>query len=292
MFPLVSVIITTYKGADTIERSIQSVFEQTYANIEIFVIDDNGKNSEEQKETEKIVSKYPNVKYIPHEKNINGSAARNTGARLAKGKYLAFLDDDDEILPNKIKVQVEMFDTLSEEYGLVYNSYREEFSNGEVREEIATQSGKVLLDRLLDRVKIATSAFMVKRDVYEKLQGFDESFWRHQDWEFVARLSAEYLVKAIPEIGVVKHSIQRNSPQNVEKAEEYRLHYMDKMRPLISQFSKKEQDEIYCYNYLAFTVNYLKKGRVDKVIKYMYKSGASLLFLKLLTFRVVAGIMK
>ena len=79
---MVSVIIPTYKRADYLTRAIDSVLNQTYNNIEIIVVDDNNSNSTDRKNTESIMQKYnenSKIKYIKHSKNMNGSAARNTG---------------------------------------------------------------------------------------------------------------------------------------------------------------------------------------------------------------------
>ena len=119
MQQLVSVIIPTYKGADKINSAVDSVLNQTYKNIEVIVVDDNGENEPEQLLTAEKMKKYEtfeNVKYLVHKKNINGSAARNTGIRASKGFYLGFLDDDDVFLPDKTQKQVDCFEKLPEDY--------------------------------------------------------------------------------------------------------------------------------------------------------------------------------
>jgi glycosyltransferase involved in cell wall biosynthesis len=129
MQQLVSVIIPTYKGADKINSAVDSVLNQTYKNIEVIVVDDNGKNEPEQLLTAEKMKKYEtfeNVKYLVHKKNINGSAARNTGIRASKGFYLGFLDDDDVFLPDKTQKQVDCFEKLPEDYAMIYGSYDRE----------------------------------------------------------------------------------------------------------------------------------------------------------------------
>ena len=119
MQQLVSVIIPTYKGADKINSAVDSVLNQTYKNIEVIVVDDNGENEPEQLLTAEKMKKYEtfeNVKYLVHKKNINGSAARNTGIRASKGFYLGFLDDDDVFLPEKTQKQVADIMGISQSY--------------------------------------------------------------------------------------------------------------------------------------------------------------------------------
>ncbi len=105
MGELVSVIITTCnRNSCYIERALKSVMAQTYENIEIIVVDDNRADysiKETIKQTIKGIC--PQAVYCSHNKNLGAPAARNTGIRIAKGDYIAFLDDDDEWLPDKVE---------------------------------------------------------------------------------------------------------------------------------------------------------------------------------------------
>lgn len=107
--PLVSVVIPTFNRPQYLQRCIESIKNQTYKNIEIIVVDDNNPNTLERRETEKVLSLYKNnsnIIYLKHERNKNGSAARNTGWKFSKGEYITFVDDDDIIYSDKIQKQV------------------------------------------------------------------------------------------------------------------------------------------------------------------------------------------
>ena len=107
---MVSVIIPTYKRSDMLPRAIASVLNQSYANIEAVVVDDNNPDTEYRKHTEILMMQYEfdkRVKYVKHSKNFNGSVARNTGIKNSDGEIVAFLDDDDTFYPEKIEKQVE-----------------------------------------------------------------------------------------------------------------------------------------------------------------------------------------
>ena len=109
----VAVIIPTHEGSDFIKRSVISVLNQNYTDIQVIVVDDNGRNSDEQLKTANILKKYidnKQIDYIVHEKSKNGSSARNTGAFYTECEYISFLDDDDELLPDKIEKQVQFLD--------------------------------------------------------------------------------------------------------------------------------------------------------------------------------------
>ena len=93
--PLVSVIITTYHNEAYLSRAVKSVLHQTYPAVELIVVDDNQPGTDERRATEAVMEKYPRAVYLKHPENRNGAAARNTGIRAAKGKYIAFLDNDD-----------------------------------------------------------------------------------------------------------------------------------------------------------------------------------------------------
>ncbi|HOC97311.1 MAG TPA: glycosyltransferase family 2 protein, partial [Candidatus Pacearchaeota archaeon] len=99
----VSVIIPTYNGSNTILRAVHSVLNHTYSNFELIVVDDCSKDN-----TFEVVKSIEDerVKVLRHRNNKGGSAARNTGIKEAKGEYIAFLDDDDEWLSEKVEKQV------------------------------------------------------------------------------------------------------------------------------------------------------------------------------------------
>jgi glycosyltransferase involved in cell wall biosynthesis len=104
---LVSVVIPCYNDAATLARAIDSVIKQTYVNIEIIVVNDCSPQTDL---IEKCLSHYPQVCYLRNAVNIGLAATRNNGLNIASGEIVAFLDADDEYLPDKIKLQVEALD--------------------------------------------------------------------------------------------------------------------------------------------------------------------------------------
>ena len=94
--PFFSVVITTYDRPDIVPRAVNSVFRQTYTDFEIIVVDDGSPSDA----TEKVVASFDDPRIRYHRRPNGGiSAGRNTGAALARGEYLVFLDDDDEVDP-------------------------------------------------------------------------------------------------------------------------------------------------------------------------------------------------
>lgn len=271
---LVSVIIPTYRGADKICRAVDSVLNQTYPQIEVIVVDDNGMGTAEQKLTEQAMSKYSDdsrVKYIAHDNNKNGSAARNTGIAASSGSLLAFLDDDDAFLPGKTAVQVELFESLSSDYGLVYGSFVERISDTSSREIIAGSADDFLYKFLCNETIACSSTVMIRRAVLEKVKKWDESFFRHQDLEFFARVAFDYKVACVNDICIEKYKLDRNMPKG-EVYEKYRMHYLDKMRYIIETFSPKRQKRLYNIHYTEIGKCYIKEKRFGEAVKWAFKT--------------------
>src|SRR6056297_3803158 len=111
----VSIIIPTYNRKKLLKNAIQSVLKQTYKNLEIVIVDDGSSDG-----TQNLIDNINNnkIKYIRNEKSVGGSQARNIGINNSTGKYITFLDDDDEYLPEKIEKQVLKFNNNN--IGLVY----------------------------------------------------------------------------------------------------------------------------------------------------------------------------
>ena len=106
---MITVITPTYKRHRYLKNAIESVLAQTYTDFEYIIVDDNPADSQERRLTEIVARSFsdPRINYIQNEKNLGGAGSRNVAIELAKGEYIAFLDDDDVYLPDRLKVQVE-----------------------------------------------------------------------------------------------------------------------------------------------------------------------------------------
>ncbi|MBQ8391244.1 MAG: glycosyltransferase [Clostridia bacterium] len=267
---LVSVVIPSYGGGKHLRRAVDSVLKQTYENIEIIVVDDNGVGTENQLKTAHIMEEYrgnPKVRYVCHEVNINGSAARNTGVKYAKGKYIALLDDDDAFNPENIEKHMKVMCSLPADYALTYCSDVSCRGDVFIDESHVSKSGELFYEVCMHQVVIGSSALLIKKEAWENLGGFDESFRRHQDWEFTARVAHRYKIKAVDHIGYIRYLEYRNSPKNYETAKKYRVHYIEKMMPYIETLSKKQQREVITSNYVGVMMQLLRTGKIGKFIK-------------------------
>lgn len=142
MEELVSVIIPIYNVEKYLKKSVKSVIDQTYSNLEIILVDDGSKDScyklceELKKEDKRII--------VIHKENGGLSDARNRGIDVAKGKYLFFLDSDDYIEKNTIKI---LYDTLKTDgTDMVVFDFIKIFDTGEIIQENTTINAHDIID--------------------------------------------------------------------------------------------------------------------------------------------------
>lgn len=275
----VSVVIPSYKGSDNVCRSVESVLNQTYENIEIIVVDDNGRGTEEQLKTEAVLKKYIDegkVKYLTHEVNKNGAAARNTGVAQAEGEFIAFLDDDDEFRPHNIENHIKRFETLGDDYAITYCAKCLMHKDG--RKEIITPKyeGSILYEFMCSKIRMGSSFLMIRKSAFEKVNGFDETFRRHQDWEFIARVLVHFKAAKITEVGLNKFLIFRNSAKTPEQFEKNRLYYLERLKFIIDSFDEEKRTTIYDTHYCSIGKEYFKAKKFKQSLVWAKKTSKPL----------------
>lgn len=176
--PLFSVVIPVYNDESTIENAVQSVIAQSCQDLEIVVVDDCSADSTLEK-----LKKYENqIKLIKNSHNLGGARTRNVGTESALGRYIAYLDADDQFHETKLaEVSGQLRGTGAE---LLYSYAHDDFGNTVGRKhksnfEIELLSGECDI--------VSSSSLVASRDLVNKVGGFDEKFPRKQDVEFVIR---------------------------------------------------------------------------------------------------------
>lgn len=247
--PKVSVVIPTYKRVDTLDRAIDSVLKQTYSNIEIIVVDDNNPETEGRIAAEKLMGKYAEnlqVNYVQHPYNKNGSAARNSGVRASTGEYVAFLDDDDEFLPDKIESMVARLSELSEDYAVCYSCFYLQKGDGKPFLSKESREGKLYFEALSRQFCIcAGSNLLIRKDAFNSVGGFDESFIRNQDVELLTRLLSKYKIAYCPTKGLIVHLHSNHSYFNpLEIMDQYLNNFSEQINNLPDAQRKKFDEAI------------------------------------------------
>lgn len=276
MNPLVSVVTPTYKRPEKLPRAINSVLNQTYPNVEIIIVDDNNPDTEARRKTEEIMASYadnPRVKYIKHEHNKNGSAARNTGAKSSSAEYLAFLDDDDEFLPEKIAAQVQRLEVLPEEYAVCYTTVIFEKEDGTRSESSEVREGDLFFDALTRALSFqAGSNMLIRKTAFDEIGGFDETFKRSQDKEIVTRLLQYHKIAYAPVKGLLAHVYADHSFVDPFKTTDY---YVSKMQPFVDTLTPDMQKKYWAeINRQLFYYSITRK-RLGFALKLLFSSKVS-----------------
>lgn len=176
---MISVITPTYNRAEYLGNSIESVLSQTYSDFELIIVDDNPNESEARKKTEEVIKKYsdPRIRYIRNPMNLGGAAARNRGIDEARGEYIAFLDDDDMYLPDRLDAQYKQMvendwdvcvmdgATFKYETGEPVSERHQHLWDGMTNEEL-------IRSHLMYHIS-GTNSFMFRTDFIRKIGGFD-----------------------------------------------------------------------------------------------------------------------
>jgi len=263
--PTVSVIIPTYNRAHLVGRAIRSVLNQTFQDFEIIVVDDGSTDN-----TEEVVKGFndPRIRYIRHEYNRGGSAARNTGIRAARGEYIAFLDSDDEWLPQKLERQVKAFKDLDETTALVYTGLRFVDRKGAlIREQQPRLKGYVFRE-LLRRNAIGTaSSVLLRRESLLSVGLFNEALPSRQDLDLWVRIARRFKVFPIPEILTIHYVHEQRITANLEaKIMGHKL--------FMVKFDKelRSQPRALAWQLYGLGMLYLQKGELALARRILWKS--------------------
>jgi glycosyltransferase involved in cell wall biosynthesis len=238
---LVSVIIPTYNREKYLEEAIRSVINQSYKNFEILVIDDGSSNNY----AESICNKYDNCFYL-FKKNGGLSSARNFGVKKAKGKYIAFLDDDDFWKKEKLEKQVELLDNYPKidcvhSSAMVVNEKGQQTGQviGASQNKIHKRSGYVFWNALGVWV-IKSPTPLIRKSVFKPDLLFDETIKVGEDIDFYQRMFFRHKIFYINEPlafyreykNVTRLSLQLEKYVGVEKKQMLNLKKMNIKNPI------------------------------------------------------------
>lgn len=216
--PLVSVIVPTYKRADRLKKALCSITSQSYSNLEIVVVNDNIPGSDWDLSTTQALQEFcdSRLKVLHTSGQSGGGAARNFACRRASGEYLAFLDDDDEFLSDKVETQLNFM--LERELDMSWQDISWYDESGKLVEHRRlnhchdfSQQG-LLRAHLLTPIS-PTSIYMLKKSLFDRTEGFGEVA-TGQDWWLMLRcIEAGARMGYMPEVHVHQylHSGERLS---------------------------------------------------------------------------------
>ena len=200
---ILAAITTCRRAPYMLERALKSVIAQTYSDWNLVVVDDSPADYALRDDVRKMVEAYAEhdsrIRYVPHETNKGVSAARNTALKIAEEagiyEYIAYLDDDDEWLPEKLQRQITKFNECGENVGLVYCGFYlcddVQHTSREVRKAFA---GDNIRDELMRRNAVGSpSCVLVRTKCLSEAGGFDiELASGIEDWDMWMRIAEHY----------------------------------------------------------------------------------------------------
>jgi glycosyltransferase involved in cell wall biosynthesis len=246
--PLITIGITCFNAADTIARAIDSALAQDWSNLEVLVVDDKSTDNSVQA-VEKASAGNPKITIIQHQDNQGPAGARKTILERSRGEFITFFDDDDESLPERVRVQYERIISYENETGThliaCYASGKRRYKNGYEMELNAIGSrpiipqGSAIADYALFYGKkpglfygagTPTNSLMARKSTFEAVGGFDPAFRRVEDVDFAIRLGlAGGHFIGCPEILFIQHATEavdkapgKNMEAEIQLAEKHK----------------------------------------------------------------------
>ena len=250
--------ITTHKRKpEMVERALKSVVAQTYTDWDLVVVDDSPADYEFRDDVRRMVEEWSRkdsrIRYVAHDKNYGAQRARNTALKIASDEgyeFIAYLDDDDEWLPEKLDRQLQRFKECNNNTGLIYcNGF---FCN----EKYKTRYDPLILEGniyskmfLFRRSAIGTfTSPLIRTEYLQKIGGMDERLPGKQDYDTWLRLTEHYEIAYVNEILYLKHNemhgdqISKDPYKYIEALGQiFRKHesYLNQHKDLCRAFLKK-----------------------------------------------------
>ena len=238
--PKVSVIIPTHNRAEFLHSAITSVLNQTFQDFEIIIIDDASNDHSRE-----VIANFNDARIkVRHNQVSKGAAgSRNIAIMNSNCEYIAFLDDDDEWLPEKLKIQACLLDNSPPEVGGVCTGYFTIEKSGRILSTVNPE--------MIDLSKgnpIATSSILLRRECFEKCGMFDESMLACSDYDMWIRMSKKFCFKIVKNT-LMKYYINENG---------LTFNYEKKVRSL--EILLRKHENFFKKDYKGYSKQYFELG--------------------------------
>lgn len=217
---LVSVVIPTHNRRELLRSALESVYKQTYSRFEVIVVDDC--STDGTTELLRQEAEQGRLRFHRNAKSLGGAGSRNVGIGLAKGELVAFLDDDDEWLPEKLAQQVPLFS--DPEVGLVYCGVELVFPELGIRYDTNPRVRGYCFEEMIIENRVGgTCGVMLRADVFDSHR-FDPEMPARQDYDLWLRVSRGWKIDGVqaPLLRAYSRNIKRitSDISNYERAVE------------------------------------------------------------------------
>lgn len=261
----ISIIIPTFNRSPLLKRALDSVYEQTFLEYEIIVIDDGSTDNT----AELIQTQYPSVNYI-YQANKGVSCARNKGLEVAKGDWLAFLDSDDEWLPKKLEKQI----NLLKKHPTNKVCHTEEIwirRGVQVNQMKKHQkAGGWIFPQCLPLCAMSPSSILIHRTVFEDIGYFDPQLPACEDYDLWLRITSKYSVLYINEPQIKKYGGHKDQlSQKYWGMDQYRIIALQKiiLENNLSNENRKKAIAVLLKKSKIFQKGALKREK-DNTVRY------------------------
>jgi glycosyltransferase involved in cell wall biosynthesis len=199
--PLVSIICLCYNHERFVDEALRSVFQQTYPNIQVIVVDDCSSDRSTSIIKKVISNQSHRVKFLSIKQNLGNCKAFNQGLALATGDFIIDFSTDDVMMPDRVEKQIRFFEQQNEKVGVVFTdaTYIDENSKP-IRNHYDYLFKRKLIDHVpvgdvfrdvLTTYFISSPTMMVRKQVMDILQGYDENL-SYEDFDFWVRASRDF----------------------------------------------------------------------------------------------------
>jgi len=225
----VSVVIPAYNGTSRyLKEAIRSVLAQSFTDHEIIVVDDASTDR-----TDALVQSFPQVRYVRHASNAGQAAARNTGAQLAQGPFLAFLDQDDLWEPGFLEQTLALLEPAAEAALVHCDGYQVNERNDILEYDAAMKHQRSITQLLRGGHDAATSGSLFRKSSFDAVGGYDANLSIWEDIDLVIRLYQPqrfiHLARPLYRHRLYGHNASREIPSL--RALDGRRRFLDKHAP-------------------------------------------------------------
>ncbi len=258
---LVSVVVPTYNRAKLLVDALDSIVSQDYRPLEIIVVDDGSTD-----ETPDVLERWG----VAHERdtelvfitifqsNQGGNVARNRGIAAVNGTYIGFLDSDDLWHTSKLRKQIVAFQEDKNVGGVYCGVQHVDLETEQVIEPIdrSYAHGWLLDQMLIKDVTAPTSAYIVRKEVFAKVGGFDIDLQARQDWDMWIRLASEFKIACVKEtlVDFRQHSGLRTASNPDKEIQAYRR--------ILEKYAGLRAERPFTVRQTAKAAYYRRMGRV------------------------------
>lgn len=269
--PLISVIIPCYNSEEWIIDSLQSIYNQTYKNFEVIIVDDGSDDN-----TQQVVEQFDASIIYKYQENKGPAAARNLGGKLANGEYIAFLDSDDLWEENKLQKQISYINANKEVDLILTNvtvvdedkKYLFKHYN-----KVPKFNDELIIELFLGNIVMNTPTILVKKKVFDEVSGFPEDLPMREDHYFLMKVSNNHRIAHIKD-HLVKRRIRESSishdisPNNILSMNQPFINLSIKNFPILKKYKKQVLSDLY----LSLAKKYWSLGKFKESKLHIYRS--------------------